>query len=130
MKIVGITILIYVAIFVFVIYIVSKYYKEICEEQKFEYVAKINEKSEEIKILKRELEEARDNETIARRISNMNNQKIKEEYDKSFDNYKKEFYKKLNNIEDVLKSYGNPILAITKVKNIIKELSLTDQSDR
>lgn len=130
MKIVGITILIYVAIFVFVIYIISKYYKEICEEQKFEYVAKINEKSEEIKILKRELEEARDNETIARRISNMNTEKIKEEYDKSFDNYKKEFYKKLNNIEDVLKSYGNPILAITKVKNIIKELSLTDQSDR
>lgn len=130
MKIVGITILIYVAIFVFVIYIISKYYKEICEEQKFEYVAKINEKSEEIKILKRELEKARDNETIARRISNMNTEKIKEEYDKSFDNYKKEFYKKLNNIEDVLKSYGNPILAITKVKNIIKELSTSDQTVR
>ena len=130
MKIVGITILIYVGIFIFVIYIISKYYRDMFDKQKFKYVAKMNEKSEEIRILKRDLEEARNNEIIARRSSNINNEKLKEEYNKNFDNYKKEFYKKLNNIEDILKSYGNPILAITKVKSIIKELSLTDQSDR
>jgi len=54
----------------------------------------------------------------------------KEEYSKIVSDYQKEFNKKLNKIENITKSYGNPVLALAQIKSIIKELSATDQSVR
>ncbi len=115
----GIVILIYVALFIFVVYEISKHYKEICECQQYDYESKLNEKNEEIKRLNTKLEEYKDNEEITNRVLNMNYDKVKEEYNKKIQDYKIELNEKLDNIENILKSYGNPILAITKVKSIL-----------
>lgn len=130
MKVIGITILIYIAILIIVVYTIVKMYKEILEDKDFEFEIIIDQKDEEIRILKQKLEEARDNEKISRRIANMNTSSAKEEYSKIVSDYQENFNKKLNRIEEITKSYGNPVLALSQIKSIIKELSTSDQTVR
>lgn len=130
MKMIGIAILIYVVILVAVVLALVKFYREMLEDQNFEYERIIDEKNEDIRILKQKLEEAKDNEEISRRVANWNTSNAKEEYSKVVSDYQKEFNKKLNKIENITKSYGNPVLALAQIKSIIKELSTSDQTVR
>lgn len=112
MKSFGIAFLIYAVIYLVSIFAVIKKLKKL----ESAYKSIFSKQNEEIRILKQKLEEAKDNETKAIRIKNWSNDAIKIEYEKKL----KEIFK---DIEKETRSYSNPVIALTKIKSIIKELS-------
>lgn len=72
MKTLGIIFLIYTALLIVIIYVILECCSEVLEEQRFNYETVINNKNEEIRILKQKLEEAKNNEIISKRIAEWN----------------------------------------------------------
>lgn len=108
MKMLGIMFLLS-AIFITIIIFICRY----CLDKNIELEFKLADKEYEIKRIKQELEEAKDNEVKARRISNWNTDAVKKEYE----NRLKEI---LKDIEYEARCYGNPVIALNNIRSKIR----------
>ena len=122
MKMIVIAILIYVVILVAVVLALVKFYKEMLEDQNFEYERIIDEKNEDIRILKQKLEEAKKGEEKARKQINWCTNTSKKEYQNIFYEFKNLCEKDLEKMEYVFDSFKDPATAIIEAKRIKKEL--------